>query len=63
MPRPKSDLTTHHINLYAGEFEELSYLFPAAPPAKVIRELVHELIIKARANDPDVTQLKVTLNV
>ena len=63
LPRRKSDLTTHHINLYSGDLEVLSDLVPGGPPAKIIRELVRSTIQKVKANDPEAAELKVKINV
>lgn len=59
MPRPKSDLVTHHINLHRGDLDELRELFPGVEPSKVVRALVRDCINKLKSNDPSVGELKV----
>lgn len=50
----KLKLQKHTLNLYEGEFDELKTLFPAVEPSVLVRELVHDCIKNAKANDPQV---------
>lgn len=46
MPRPKSDLTTHKINLHGGDFEKMREMFPVKGPSIAIRNLVRAFLTK-----------------
>lgn len=63
MPKKKSELTTHHINLYTGDLERLRELFPGNEPSKIVRALVRDCIKKMEAKDPlyDLSGIKVEL--
>lgn len=63
MPKKKSELTTHHINLHAGDLERLRELFPGSEPSRIVRALVRDCITKMEAKDPayDLSGIKVEL--
>lgn len=48
------DLTKHTLHLFAGDYEKINALFPAAKAAKVIRHLVRDLIKRTEGERPDV---------
>lgn len=56
MPRPKSDLTSHHINLYRGDFERLQELFPATQPGVLIREIIRGTIKRIEAGTEKIVE-------
>jgi hypothetical protein len=58
-----ADLQKHTLNLYAGDMEALRVLFPRAEPTVIIRDVIHDLIVRGRANDPSVENLKVEIKV
>lgn len=51
MPRPKSDIASHHVNLYRGDMERLQALFPTVPAGRIIRELVRDCIRRMEEGD------------
>lgn len=48
------DLQKHTLFLFAGDYDELSGLFPNAKPAKIIRHLVRNLIKSTKGEVPNV---------
>lgn len=52
MPKEALDLQKHTMNFYRGDMEELRTLFPTVEPTVLVRETIHDLIQRARANDP-----------
>lgn len=47
-------LQKHTLHLFEGEYEKLGVLFPGEKPARVVRHLVHDLIVRMQGERPDV---------
>lgn len=53
MPRRPSNLRKHTVRLYDGDMEALRELFPNSSQDKVLRNILHNFIRRARAASPE----------
>ena len=56
------ELQKHTVNLYAGDFDKLSTLFPNADKSTVLRNILHDFIAKIEAGSvKELPQVEVSL--
>lgn len=49
MPKAEHELQKHTMNFVEGDFEDLRRLYPEVEVSTLIRELVHDFVLRAKA--------------
>jgi len=65
MPKDEHELQKHTMNFVAGDFEELRRLYPEVEVSALIREMVHDFVLRAKEAEetPRIDGITLPLNI
>lgn len=58
---PSEDLQKHTLNLFRGEYDALAALFPDTGAGPIIRQLVHDFLLRVEATEAEAPAVEVKL--
>lgn len=63
MARPNLGLQKHTLNLYIGDFDKLNRFFPDADTSVIIRDLIHDLVVRMEAKEQKMPDVNIPLKI
>ena len=65
MPKDEHELQKHTLNFVAGDFDELRRLYPEVEVSTLVRELIHDFVVRAKAAEemPKIEGFTLPINI